>query len=170
MVRRRTKSIALQLGELEVELLENLLDELEALALDPADDDPVTQRLYIDGYADPVAAADFRDLTRSSLQSERRDRYGQSRAELPFGGGELTIDAESVGRWLMVINDMRLALGTRLGVTAEGFAPAGASEIRSDGSPDAARTVESEQAIEAAQAAYHWLTALQDGLVNAVTP
>ena len=56
---------------------------------------------------------------------------------------------EVAQRWLIVLNDMRLALGTRLGVTAEGF-----EEIDPD-DPEAA-----------ARAAYYWLTAIQDELLT----
>ena len=50
----------------------------------------------------------------------------------------------------MVLNDMRLVLGTRLGVTADGF-------------PDDADGVGAP-----AQVAYHWLTAVQDDIVTSV--
>ena len=58
-----------------------------------------------------------------------------------------SIEAESGQRWLMVLNDMRLALGTRLGVTADGFADESEAAIEPTGARQAAR------------AAYHWLTA-----------
>jgi hypothetical protein len=156
MIRRRRHPFALALGEVEVALLAGLLGELDLHAADPPAGDPVTDRLYVAGYADPDAAADFRELTAPALQSERRERYRLCRAELPVdgGGGELTIDEDASQRWLIVLNDMRLALGTRLGVTAEGFAD----------DPDGPSTEQTH----AAQAAYHWLTAVQDGLITSV--
>jgi Domain of unknown function (DUF2017) len=148
-------SVVISLSEVEVAVLGGLIDELDALATDPPADDPVTDRLYPPGYDDDAAARDFSDLTRPSLQRERRERYEQCRAQLPIGGGELVIAAESVQSWLVVLNDMRLALGTRLGVTPEGFADAA-------GGPDVADDV------NAARIAYQWLTAIQDQLVTSV--
>jgi hypothetical protein len=151
--RRRDGSRVIKLGEVESAVLGGLLDELDLIASDPSPTDPVTARLYVDGYAEPDAAADFRELTQASLQSDRRDRYRQCRAELPDGGGELLIAADELPRWLMVVNDMRLALGTRLGVTADGFAdPSDPGQLTPD--------------VYAGRAAYHWLTALQDDLVT----
>jgi hypothetical protein len=154
MVRkRRDGSRVVKLGEVESAVLAGLLDELDLIASDPSPADPVTARLYVDGYAEPGAAADFRELTQASLQSDRRDRYGQCRAELPDGAGELLIEADELARWLMVVNDMRLALGTRLGVTADGFAdPSGSDQLAPD--------------VYAGRVAYHWLAALQDDLVT----
>jgi hypothetical protein len=149
MVRRRSQrySYVIGLAEVEVALLTQMLDELDDLATEPSGGGAVTERLYPDGYADEAAARDFRDLTQVSLAQERRDRYGQCRAELPDPAGELQLEADSVQRWLVVLNDMRLALGTGLGVTAEGF---------------------TDETDPARQAAYHWLTAVQDDLLSSV--
>jgi hypothetical protein len=162
-VRRKSRpggpadSVVLPLSEVEVAVLGGLIDELDALAADPPAGDPVTDRLYPPGYDDDAAALEFRDLTQQSLQRERRERYEQCRAELPTGGGELVIAAESVQSWLVVLNDMRLALGTRLGVTPDGF----------DESADGPVVAED---VHAARIAYHWLTAIQDRLVTSVMP
>ena len=165
--RRGNDRLVLRLGPDEAALLERLLDELDDLATVAAgaSADPVAARLHVAGYADPDEAAAFRELTHRSLQGERRERYAQCRAELsalsassgasvPSSGGELVIEAATISRWLMVFNDMRLALGTRLGVTDTGFAePADGAEPSADA--------------EEGQAVYHWLTAVQDGLVTA---
>jgi hypothetical protein len=139
-----------EFAAVEVSLLAQFLDELDALVQEPDLTDPLAQRLFPAGYRDdPDAAADFRSLTQLSLAQERRDRYACCRRELPPGGGRLAFDADSANRWLLVLNDMRLALGTRLGVTADGFAES-ADEDQEQG----------------ARIAYHWLTAMQDGLVG----
>jgi hypothetical protein len=153
-------TLVISFTEPEVDLLRMLLDELDELVEVLDGGNQMTKRLFPAGYRDDeVASEDFRDLTQTSLQQERRDRYGQCRAELPFsseaGGvsaavaGKLTVTAETSQRWLIAINDMRLALGTRLGVTA-----APLEEVESD-HPDAG-----------ARMAYHWLTSLQDNLLT----
>jgi hypothetical protein len=151
-IRRRKGTFAASLADVEVALLNTLLDELDELVDSIDADDPTTQRLFPAGYAQDGDAAEFRDLTQTSLQQERRDRYGECRAELNQPGSDTAITSETAPRWVVVINDMRLALGTRLGVSAEGFAPT---------EPD-------DPALEA-QAVYHWLTAVQDELVNQLT-
>jgi hypothetical protein len=161
---RRNGVFVATFSAIELTLLNGLLDELDELssvesaeaggptARSEPSADPVIARLYPAGYADEADADEFRELTQTSLQQDRRDRYGQCRAELTLSradAGELSIAPEDRQRWLMVLNDMRLALGTRLGVSAEGFANA----------------VDRQE--EAAQAAYHWLTAVQDELLTA---
>jgi hypothetical protein len=70
------------------------------------------------------------------------------RAELPVDGGRMLVDDEAIDRWLRVLNDLRLALGTRLGVTED-------SELD-----------DSQPAVQV----YSWLTAVQDLLVMQLMP
>jgi hypothetical protein len=140
-----------ELADAEASLLGQFLDELVAINDVLDGDDPLVQRLFPAGYrGDAEAAADFRELTQLSLQRERRDRYVSCRGDLPGGGGRLAFTDESAHRWLLVVNDMRLAVGTRLGVTAEPADP-------DPGDPE-----------YPAYLAYHWLTALQDGLLTQI--
>jgi Domain of unknown function (DUF2017) len=151
-LRRVKGALAADLTEAESALLEQFLDELGAIVDEPDAGDPLVQRLFPAGYRDDAAAAaDFRSLTQSSLQQERRDRYLQCREELPVDGGRLVLHADSAQRWLVVLNDMRLALGIRLGVSSEPF---------DDGDPD-----DSEWG---ARLAYNWLTAFQDNLLSRI--
>jgi len=150
-VNRRRGLIRMQFDEVEAGILATLLDDLAEVLelLDPTD--PVYRRLYPAGYRDDAeAAAEFRELTEDSLRESRAVRLGQCRAMLPEGGGQLELDAEDAERWLAVLNDLRLALGTRLGVTEE-------DEPVIDPEDPSAQT----------RAVYYWLTALQDSLVLA---
>jgi hypothetical protein len=152
-LRRVKGALAAELTEAESGLLEQFLDELAAIVEEPDAGDPLVQRLFPAGYRDDAeAAADFRSLTQSSLQQERRGRYLQCREELPVGGGRLVLGADSAQRWLVVLNDMRLALGTRLGVSSEPF---------DDSDP--------EDSEWGARLAYNWLTAFQDNLLSRIT-
>ncbi len=79
------------------------------------------------------------------------ERLERCRAELPSAEGNVELDDEAAQRWLTVLNDLRLATGTRLNVSEDdepGIDPA---------DPDAQT-----------RAIYQWLTALQDSLVHAV--
>ncbi len=153
-VSRRHGRLRLRLEPVEVGLLLSLLDQLEAVIDDEAGNDPVRQRLFPSAYPDdPDAAAEYRALTESTLSVERTDRIGACRAELAQGG-DVDLSADEVSRrWIQVLNDLRLALGTRLGVT-ENDRP----DFDAD-APDAQiRTI------------YHWLTAVQDSVVAALLP
>ena len=152
-VSRRRGVIRLTLEPFEAELLRTLLDELEELVEVMAADHAATQRLFPAGHRDDAdAAAEFRELTEQSLRDDRRQRYGRMRTELAAGSGVIEVTDETSQMWLAVLNDMRLALGTRLGVSEEEPVELAPED------PDAG-----------AQAVYHWLTALQDSLVRAAT-
>jgi hypothetical protein len=158
--RRRGDELVARLVDAEAGIVGLLLDQLEQLLeADPADSggDPVMARLLPPGHAsDPEIAADYRDLTEEGLRSGKADDLAMVRATLPPEGGEVRLDDEQAHAWLRTTNDLRLALGTRLGVTAETEPP----EIDSSGDgPDE----ESQQL-----AVYYWLTAVQGSLVDAL--
>jgi hypothetical protein len=121
--RRRGDELVARLVDAEADIVGLLLDQLEQLlAADPADSggDPVMERLLPPGHAsDPELAAEFRDLTEAGLRSGKSDDLATVRATLPPQGGELRLDDEQARAWLRTTNDLRLALGTRLGVSAE---------------------------------------------------
>jgi hypothetical protein len=141
--------IRLRLEPVEAQLLATLLDDLDtALESLPADD-PVRQRLFPAGYRDDAeAAAEFRSLTEASLREAKVQRVGECRAELAGEGGTLELDADRVERWLIVLNDLRLGIGTRLGV-------------QEDDDP----VIDPADSDAQVRAVYQWLTALQDSLV-----
>jgi hypothetical protein len=82
---------------------------------------------------------------------------------LPRGGGAVRLDEATAQAWITALNDVRLALGVRLGITEDGDTdhPAG-PEDTADGDPD-------EDANRAPMlATYRWLSAVQDSLVTAL--
>jgi hypothetical protein len=79
--------------------------------------DPVIARLYPDVRPDdPAWSAGFRDLVRGDLDDARRDHIATVEASLEAR----TIDDADAEAWLHVLNDLRLVLGTRLGVIDDG--------------------------------------------------
>jgi len=158
-VTRRRGVVRLILESVEAEILTGLFDELNDAFESLAPEDAVYQRLYPDGHRDDAAiAAQFRDLTESLLHDERTERLGQCRAEIvastttePGQKLQIGLGPEEARRWLQVINDLRLAIGTRLGVS-EDWQP-----VEPD-APDAQ-----------AWAIYSWLSGLQEALVDAVS-
>jgi uncharacterized protein DUF2017 len=150
-VARRHGRLRLRLEAEEQTLVSMLLDELDAvLEGDAEPDDAVLQRLYPAAYRDdPEAETEFRSLTESSLRTGRSERIAACRADLA-GGSDIDLsDADAGRRWIQVLNDVRLALGTRLGITE-------------DDEPDLDPTDPAAQP----WVIYYWLTAVQDAVVQ----
>ena len=151
----RGGDVVARLDAAEVGIVGLLLDQLEQLLeadVDDVGDDPVIVRLLPDGYrGDPELAADYRELTESSLRSGKTDDLAIVRATLPDGGGEVRLDRDQAGAWLRSSNDLRLALGTRLDITEDSEPPDDVAD-------------EQDQQL----AVYYWLTAVQGSLVDAL--
>ena len=85
-----------------------------------APSDPALARLFPDGYTDdPDASADFRRYTEPGLRSAKRARLETAVATLGDHPGKVVLDTEQAEAWLGALNDTRLVLGERLGVTEE---------------------------------------------------
>ena len=85
-----------------------------------APDDPVLARLLPDGYRDdPEAAGEFRKYTEQSLRSAKQRAAQEMLDTLPDAGGTIKLTQDQAVAWLKALNDVRLALGVRLGVTEE---------------------------------------------------
>jgi hypothetical protein len=153
--RRKGDHLVAKVVDAEAGIVGLLLDQLEQLlSADPADSggDPVLDRLLPPGHADdPEIAADYRDMTETALRTGKAEDLAIVRATLPPDGGEVRLDDEQARAWLRTTNDLRLALGTRLGVTAETEPP-----------DDPADEEGSQLAV------YYWLTAVQGSLVDAL--
>jgi hypothetical protein len=151
----RGGDVVARLDPAEAGIVGLLLDQLEQLLdADTVDvsGDPVIARLFPDGHrGDPELAADYRDLTESSLRSAKADDLATVRATLPDGGGEVRLDPDQAAAWLRTSNDLRLAMGTRL-------------DISEDTEPPEEIAGEQDQQL----AVYYWLTALQGSLVDAL--
>ena len=156
--RRTRDGVEARLEPLEAALLRDLVDDLlSLLAEDSIAADPVLGRLFPDGYRDdPEAAAELRSLIQDDLRAGKRaalqttlDGLGSRNAK-----GRVLLDDESAQSWLGALNDLRLSLGTRLGVTEETY-----DELElpaSDGDGPRRQTLE----------IYAWLGWLQESLVE----
>ena len=153
--RRKGDELVARLEPAEVRILALLLDQLEQLLTADTEDvtgDPVLDRLLPAGHrSDPELAADYRELTESSLRAGKAEDLATVRAGLPLDGGTVRLDPEEANAWLRTSNDLRLALGTRL-------------EIQEDTEPPEDLASEEGQQL----AVYYWLTGLQGSLVDAL--
>jgi hypothetical protein len=134
--RRRRGRVVLTVDEGEAPVLAGLLRQLaELVAPDsPADDDPlaamvgigtatsapqdpVLARLFPDAYPDdPEAAGDFRRYTETGLREAKQAAALAALGTLDSPGQDTVLSTDQALAWLTALNDLRLALGTRLAV------------------------------------------------------
>ncbi|MGQ0843986.1 MAG: DUF2017 domain-containing protein [Sporichthyaceae bacterium] len=121
---------------------------------DPPEDEALL-RLFPDAYPDDVeAASEYRRFTEGDLLARKRANIAVLLAGLEEAetGGSVRLDEEAVVAWLLAVNDLRLALGTRLEIVED-------YEDLVDGlEPDDPRLP--------AFALYEWLTGFQEMLVG----
>ncbi|HEV2371787.1 MAG TPA: DUF2017 domain-containing protein [Streptosporangiaceae bacterium] len=135
------------------------LAELAAMLGDPGPshppDDPVLARLLPDAYQDdPEAAGEFRRYTEQELRDGKLAAARTVLATLPAKGGRVRLSASDAEVWLRVLNDVRLGLGVRLGITE-------------DYERDLAGLGDEDPRLAYYQV-YDWLTFLQETLVRAL--
>ena len=83
-----------------------------------APEDPALARLFPDGYSDDEeASADFRRYTEPGLRAAKRAALQTLLATLR--PERIVLDDEQADAWLRALNDTRLVLGERLGVTED---------------------------------------------------
>jgi len=117
--------------------------------------DPVLARLLPDGYRDdPEAAGEFRRYTEPALRSAKHQAAREMLDTLPETGGRVQLTHDQALSWLKALNDVRLALGVRLGVTEEFEEQWGRLK------PDDPQWTAFE--------VYAWLGAVQESLVQAL--
>jgi Domain of unknown function (DUF2017) len=130
---RRNRSggfdVVLEAGEAAVltRLCEELTTLLNADEAPAEGTDPVLERLFPRAYLDPTeeeAESDWQRLVHGELVDGRRRALATvegtlAAAEVRRGRFALTLSEEQVQAWLAVLNDARLALGTRLEVSED---------------------------------------------------
>jgi hypothetical protein len=164
--RRRRRRVVAHLDPVETVVLGQVLEQLVELLGEAPDDplavaenvtapeDPALRRLLPDGYRDdPEASAELRRYTEGQLRAGKVNAAKAALAALPEGGGTLELDDDEAAQWLSALNDIRLALGTRL-------------DIEDD--TDLSEAVNDPELGES-YLVYAWLTGLQDSLVEALS-
>ena len=162
--------ISFQIEALEVSLLTSLIEQVILLLTpqsskennDPlakmvgidstakTPDDEVLLRLLPDAYqSDKQASAEFRRFTERSLRELKVKRANFVLENLPEPEQIISIKPKDFETWLTVLNDLRLALGVRAGITENNE-----EEISEDLETDHARDI------------YSWLTWLQSNLLE----
>ncbi|WP_328996304.1 DUF2017 domain-containing protein [Kribbella sp. NBC_01245] len=147
--RKRKGTVVVSFADHEAEILANLLRNLVELLYDgmppratgvPDDplaalldndgptappEDEVLQRLLPDAYkSDDMASAEFRRFTERGLRDgkitdAKRVLTAIEESESPKDG--ITVPAEEQVSWLRALNDLRLAIGARLGIEEDDY-------------------------------------------------
>jgi hypothetical protein len=118
MFRRSGAVCVAQFSRQEAQVLRQCVAELAAMLSDQPDpDDPAVERLFPDVYPeDPTEAAEFRRLTEDDLKQAKLEQARTVLSDLLEAGGEVNLDEQAADLWLRALTDIRLTLGTRLGV------------------------------------------------------
>ncbi|WP_369236117.1 DUF2017 domain-containing protein [Streptomyces sp. R21] len=139
--------------------------------------DPVLMRLFPDAYSGPdveanspeeadeqrAHSAEFRRFTENDLRAGKRENALAVIRSLDMistageGGAVLKLSAEECGRWLRTLNDLRLAIGSRL-------------DIADEEDTDLLYQLPDEDPRKPMVMAYLWLGGLQETLVNTLMP
>ncbi|MFF0512813.1 DUF2017 domain-containing protein [Streptomyces sp. NPDC004250] len=177
------RSLAVQLLELigpgpAEDASDDPLAELFAEGPSEPPSDPVLRRLFPDAYGDPegtpqareaeeqrASSAEFRRYTENDLRAGKREtalaviRALDAVASRSAGkdAAVLKLSAEESRQWLGALNDLRLAIGSRL-------------EIADEGDTDLLYRLPDEDPRKPMVMAYLWLGGLQESLVATLMP
>ncbi|MDL5201825.1 DUF2017 domain-containing protein [Streptomyces sp. ALI-76-A] len=175
------RSLAVQLLELigpgpAEEPTDDPLAELFADGPSEPPSDPVLRRLFPDAYSDPegtagprqaeeqrASSAEFRRYTENDLRAGKRDNalavIRSLDALSPAGdaGAVLRLSPGASQQWLRTLNDLRLAIGSRL-------------EITDEDDSDLLYHLPDEDPRKPMVMAYLWLGGLQETLVGTLMP
>jgi hypothetical protein len=138
--------------------------------------DPVLKRLFPDAYSDPEGtpgpkeaeeqkaySSEFRRYTENDLRAGKRDnalaviRSLDALSPVDDGGAVLKLSPEESRQWLGALNDLRLAIGSRLDITDED-------------DTDLLYRLPDEDPRKPMVMAYLWLGGLQETLVTTLLP
>ncbi|MCH0563802.1 MULTISPECIES: DUF2017 domain-containing protein [unclassified Streptomyces] len=172
------RSLAVQLLELigpgpAEDAPDDPLAELFAEGPSEPPSDPVLRRLFPDAYGDPgkepaspqeaeecrASSAEFRRYTENDLRARKREdalamiRSLDALTSAGDGGAVLKLSAEESRQWLGALNDLRLAIGSRL-------------EIGDEDDGDLLYRLPDEDPRKPMVMAYLWLGGLQETLVS----
>ncbi len=148
-------SLIVSLAPEELALLQDLPHELRG-AFEAPLDDPGARRLFPPAYLDPheeEAEQEWEAMVHPDLLRQRLDALEMvtsslARATHNKEWREVALTPDDVQAWLGVLNDTRLVLGTRLGVTEE------------------EQVIDAEHPDARAFAIYYWVTQLQGDLIE----
>jgi hypothetical protein len=146
-------ALRFRLDEDEADVVRNVAAEMLEFLRAEQRDDPVTRRLFPDAYESDRESRAWHDLIDHELEAAKIGALETVLATLgSAGSSDVVLTAEQVEAWLTALTDMRLAIGTRVGVTEE----------------DMAADVDPEDPRAAPLAYLHWLGWLQGSMLESL--
>ena len=151
---RTSTGVHIGLEEHEAGLLRQLADEMSTLLEVDIGADPVNKRLFPDAYESESDSAAFRELVGDELRSDKGKALEHLRSTIGEEG-EVAADLseDEASSWLRVINDIRLAIGTRNDVTEETMGD----------------EIDPEDPESAGLLVLHWLGWIQESMLKALS-
>lgn len=118
---RRGRGITASLSEQEADLLRRLIREYLEVLSSSNDEGPVMKRLFPDASLDDEKVrVEYRELAEDDLAKHKRATADTALASLgPSGPYRGRLSEHERDSWMVLLTDLRLVLGTRLGVTEE---------------------------------------------------
>ena len=116
-IKAKGEGFDLRLPIAERELLASLPGQLVELLDENDQDDPALARLFPDAYS--AADADLAEEYRRLMSDDLRDRHRAALKTLASGAHAEHVSAEDLYAWMTALTQLRLVIGTRIGVTEE---------------------------------------------------
>ncbi len=149
---RRPTGLIMRLDAAEADALRTLLGEMHALLSDTGPPDEVSERLFPRAYESAAEEDAYRELVGAELHGVKEANLRIVAESLEAAGSDhVALGPREIDAWLAVLTDMRLAIGTRLGVTEESMAE---PEPRGPDAP--------------AHRVLHWLGWLQESILKQI--
>lgn len=144
--RREGDRVTCRLKPYEVEILRGLVGDVRRLVAADVAPNAVTARLFPDPSFDPVVSDELRGMIEDDLRAAKDDAARTLLETLP-DDGRVSLTPDEAESWLAALNDVRLALGTAIGVTEDDY----------------------DRDTDDPGFHYHWLSFLQETLVEALS-
>ena len=117
-------------------------------------DDPAVARLLPDAYDDPDDAREFRRFTENDLRQSKMQHALTVVEEIERSGEKVSV--KSTDSWLRLLNDARIAIGTRIQI--------------SENNHEELAALPDDDPRSGLFHVYDWLTFLQESLVRCMDP
>jgi hypothetical protein len=105
----------------EVNILRGVIEEYRAVLDDREGEPEIHERLFPKAsLQDDEVDSKYQEMSRDDLDEHKRETLDRVLRFLPPRGGmKREVGPEDIEAWLVVLTDLRLTLGTRIGVTQE---------------------------------------------------
>ncbi len=153
---RHRDGVRAEFDQVETAILRDLAGQVSGLLRERDRSDPAVARLFPDAHRDDRAvAAAYRELVESDLRAAKTEAVRALAASVA-AGGPVELTGDDAEQWLQALNDIRLALGTRLGITE-------------DPDEEADEEADPDDPAGYVRNVYHWLGEVQETLVDALS-